>query len=61
MIEILIYLLLIGVVWYVVDRFLLQPYTPPVIRTVFTIIVIICVLIWLADAFGLAHIHPHVK
>jgi hypothetical protein len=60
-ITLLVYLVIIGVVWFVVDRFLLQPYAPAMIRTVFNIIVILCVLIWLLNAFGLTHISVPVK
>ena len=62
MITILVYLVIIGLVWFVVDKFLLQPYAPAIIRTIFTIIVIVGVLIWLLNAFGLTHIQaPHVR
>jgi len=60
MITLLVYLVIIGLAWFVVDKFLLQPYANPMIRTIFTIIVIVCVLIWLLNAFGLTHITaPH--
>lgn len=57
MITILVYLVIIGLVWFVVDKYLLQPYAPAVIRTIFNIIVIVCVLIWVLNSLGLTHIH----
>ena len=62
MVTILVYLIIIGLIWYVVDRFLLIPYTNSMIRTVFTIVLIVCVLIWLTNAFGFTHIAaPNVR
>jgi hypothetical protein len=61
MVTLLVTLVIIALVWFVVDKFLLQPYAPAVIRTVFTIILTLCVLIYVLNAFGLTHFHPVVN
>ena len=56
MITLLFYLVVIGVVLFIVDKFILQPYTPPVVRSVFWVIVTLVLVAWLLNVLGLAHI-----
>ena len=52
-------LLILGVVWYLVDKYI--P-IPPLIRTIITVVVVVCVIVWLLSLVGinvLGGLHLH--
>jgi len=56
MITFLVYLIIIGCILFVVDKFLLAPYAAPIVRTIFWIVVSIALLVWTLNSLGLTHI-----
>lgn len=56
MITLLVTLIIIGLIAVFVDKFLLQPYTPPVVRYAILLIVTIMVILLVTNGFGFTHI-----
>lgn len=52
MITILIYLVIVGVALYLINTYV--PMAPP-IKTVINVIVVLILVIWLLNVFGIAH------
>lgn len=57
MIEILIILVVVGVCLYMVNTYI--PMAAPV-KNVINVLVVLCLIIFLLNAFGITHFHPPV-
>jgi hypothetical protein len=57
MIEVLILLVVAGVVLWLVNTYI--PMAPP-IKTVINVLVVLILVVWLLNVFGITHFNPHV-
>lgn len=56
MITIIVYIIIIGLVWALVDKFLLRPYTPPVVRYIVAVILTVIIIVMFTNGMGWTHI-----